>query len=1258
MSELTKTKIIDIQTGKAAKSVDNLTKSFIPLKKQIKDLIAQMGQLEKGTEEYERTALKLAELQQRQTEVMEAAKYSNKDFGAVMSNMTKVSMGLVGGINAVTASMAMLSGDSEEVQKVLQKVQLVMAVIQGFSAMDTALKSLKGLKNVFLGVGEGADQAVDSIQTMESTLDTIKDKKVDVSVEADTSGVDTIKSDIDSLTGKTVDVSVEADTKGIDTIKSDIDTLTGKTVDVSVEADTTSIDELKTDIDSLTGKEVDVTVKADESSLESVKSDIDSLHGKEVDVTVKADESSLDAVRTDIDSLTGKEVDVTVKTDESSLEAVRTEIETLPDEKEITITVNDSETEAAVNEVVAELDTIKDKKVDVSVNNKTDKELKKITSSVTSIKDKTIKVDADTKEAQKGIGVVKEELDSLGNKTTTIEVDATGAVENIGVVNTELETIPETKTVTIEGEGIGQVVDEVVELTEAENVLTTTTETTTAATESMAAGTTVAGEAMTTMSSGAKTATVATGALAAGETVATKTSFTLAGAVKAVGAAIKSIPVIGWILAGVAALTALVKLIVKANKESEKGVKEAKLIEDHYNKAKEHYKSVGEKIEQIRLKFQHANTILKNTDKNSKLYKQTLAEIGKQMGLDLSKTKLSMEQINMLQEAYLKLKEKQLEVEFYQNELIEARNTKQRINNALTAAAAMPYKQREAFLKEALKDLDLDDKVIKGLDKVIHNAKQSGLAISEVMDATVTLFDKGIGENKLQQVGAVWKTATDNVNYYEKAIGDATTAAINITEEYEKKIKELGVKREGEYEKEMAAYKKILEVQKQYISNLEDMAIADAQYEGDWVRLADERIKKANRMYNDDLKEYKKLLDSKLISKDQYDTIVKAREEQLQNEIGGIRLEANKKNWDEISKVSTEAIEKEKAEQLLAIRQKYLQDIRNNDPNADNTKNLAEQQAELDSLKKINEELKNRLVIMRQNADGSKEYKEAEAAVLKQLTDNERAIADQQVQIDIEAYNKRKQEAENYYAAIGQMETDRINEVRAREAGNTNEAEVEKQKTAIVIEAIRERMSMLDQMYEQGLISQQEYNSRTLELEAELAEAERQINEQRFQAAVTTVGNMTQTFQMMAGAVGDILTGLMENMDENSEEYKKMAVANAIIQTLSGTLGAFMSGVNSGIPAPYNLILAAVMAATTAATGIMQITKIKNGTDPSSSGMTAAAANVGKGEYETTAYAQQTEMFGTLADTKVYVTEHDISTAQNNVQVRENNTTF
>lgn len=78
--------------------------------------------------------------------------------------------------------------------------------------------------------------------------------------------------------------------------------------------------------------------------------------------------------------------------------------------------------------------------------------------------------------------------------------------------------------------------------------------------------------------------TAATATFTAAEGAATTGAITLKGAVKAVGAAIKSIPVIGWILAAISAIITLISLISDANDEEEKG---NELLEERKQKIKE-----------------------------------------------------------------------------------------------------------------------------------------------------------------------------------------------------------------------------------------------------------------------------------------------------------------------------------------------------------------------------------------------------------------------------------------------------------------------------------------------------------------------------------------------------------------------------------------------------------------------------------------------------------------------------------------------
>ncbi len=173
---VTKEKIIDINTSQAQKNVENLTKTFVPLRTQIKLLKDQLAQLEVGSEEFNKISKELADIQQKNIEITEAAKYSNRDFGAVMSSLTKVSLGLAGGISAISASISLLGGDSEKVQKALAPLTLIMGTIQSFSAIDDGIKSLQGLKNAFSGLGQTASEANSTItKTVNGVSDAVDD---------------------------------------------------------------------------------------------------------------------------------------------------------------------------------------------------------------------------------------------------------------------------------------------------------------------------------------------------------------------------------------------------------------------------------------------------------------------------------------------------------------------------------------------------------------------------------------------------------------------------------------------------------------------------------------------------------------------------------------------------------------------------------------------------------------------------------------------------------------------------------------------------------------------------------------------------------------------------------------------------------------------------------------------------------------------------------------------------------------------------
>lgn len=95
--------------------------------------------------------------------------------------------------------------------------------------------------------------------------------------------------------------------------------------------------------------------------------------------------------------------------------------------------------------------------------------------------------------------------------------------------------------------------------------------------------------------------TAAKGANTAAATAGTAANLTLAGAFRAVGLAIKSIPVFGWIITGIAALAAVVAHFNNKAKEAKEA--QAKLVEQHYktigsiNELSEKWKRLGNDME-------------------------------------------------------------------------------------------------------------------------------------------------------------------------------------------------------------------------------------------------------------------------------------------------------------------------------------------------------------------------------------------------------------------------------------------------------------------------------------------------------------------------------------------------------------------------------------------------------------------------------------------------------------------------------------
>ena len=174
---------------------------------------------------------------------------------------------------------------------------------------------------------------------------------------------------------------------------------------------------------------------------------------------------------------------------------------------------------------------------------------------------------------------------------------------------------------------------------------------------------------------------------------------------------------------------------------------------------------------------------------------------------------------------------------------------------------------------------------------------------------------------------------------------------------------------------------------------------------------------------------------------------------------------------------------------------------------------------------------------------------------------------------------------------------------------------------------------------------------------------------QKIKEGTATWSDYGQMAVAAFSAAGSMMSALAEEQDattkEGFEQQKKYQIAAATMNMLGGVTSAWVSAMN-----PANAWMTiwgqiAMGAATTAmvlATGIMQIQKIKqqqmNGAGGSTSTPNAGAVSSVIAPVQYTQDVQGASIEGAIKDTKVYVTESDITNTQNKVSVTENEARF
>lgn len=185
---------------------------------------------------------------------------------------------------------------------------------------------------------------------------------------------------------------------------------------------------------------------------------------------------------------------------------------------------------------------------------------------------------------------------------------------------------------------------------------------------------------------------------------------------------------------------------------------------------------------------------------------------------------------------------------------------------------------------------------------------------------------------------------------------------------------------------------------------------------------------------------------------------------------------------------------------------------------------------------------------------------------------------------------------------------------------------------------------------DRDLITQEQYDTAVKNLAKERS---RYIADQSVKAFAST-----------ANFVTTILDGIADQQDQSNregfEKSKKLQIASATIQMFAGIATA-LAGAFTTKTGPWDIVLASLQAATIAASGILNINKIKNTTFDGGGSATPSAGAVNATIVPPVQYSQAVQganTEGAIANQKVYVTESDIVDTIGKVSVQETENTY
>ena len=443
---------------------------------------------------------------------------------------------------------------------------------------------------------------------------------------------------------------------------------------------------------------------------------------------------------------------------------------------------------------------------------------------------------------------------------------------------------------------------------------------------------------LTKQAAATTTATATTTGLAAAEGVATKTSWTLVGALKAVGRAIKSIPVVGWVLAAIAALSTLTALVYKhltAEKELTEEQRKRKHVAQQLNEIQ------TKTTEQTKEKVTKVTLLVKELDKvktGSNEWNRITKEISKETGLNLDNIKKSKKAVKDVTDEWIKQYMIRAKAEQTINQVVQSELDFMNLKNEVLTASAKERKETIAKLplsKEEKDELLNYLNILKGskegeykntnawnwVQKLIKKAEDNLSSYNDKLLETINIQDLLTGDDG--------DDGYDGYDGYDKAAASLITM-LDI-EQKRAEMMEDGVAKEQELLKV-----KLQQLEKERIEKVEAAKKEgqDIKLINEYYRLEKEKAETESKKKISDI-ETAKSEALKKINNDLFDVLMQLEEQRLQDgtltseQLTDKLIEIEERKKNEILSRNEDAMRKELevlkegSEEYLAIVKKY-----------------------------------------------------------------------------------------------------------------------------------------------------------------------------------------------------------------------------------------------------------------------------------------------------------------------------------------------